>query len=606
MRVFERQIGPKLIRKFCPKDWRDDHVMLDAFGRAKHGEWKYHWFRAWVQEHWPEPIFYFDRWSEIFFSACCGYREKIEGLTGCVIDVQYAWWRYVLAAGGASSGKSSRCAMWFLANWLAEQIQTSCVLTSTSIEQLKKRVWSELLRWISDSRIGFQGVLEVVASDTLVREPTKDEPANTKRGIFGRAVDQGGSTQAAVDRIKGVHNTRMFVCTDEMTSMPEAITKACRNLKKGTKEFQFFGLANPSSHDDQHGVYCKPLHGWDSISVEDEVWLTEKGGICVHFDGMKSPGIKEPDKYHFYTNQEDIDEDIEFHGGENDPAFWAETRGFWASGGLGRNIMDTALLEQFHTGDAAIWKRGYTMCAAFDPAFEGGDRRVLQPFKLGEFDSGVMGMELMPPIVVAVDMTQDKRWLHYQISDAVQEKCENYESDGRKDPILPQNFMMDTSGEAGGLFSIMSGRWSPLIQACEFGGAADKEPMFPDRPTTWYEKYSNRVSMLWYVFRRFVEGGQIRGLTDAETKAELTGRRREEKLRGGKTAIEPKKEMKKMKHRSPDKADACVVAAELMRKRGVGFSGATGAVTVVTPDAWNKWAEQMNHDEESYSDAGIA
>lgn len=568
-------------------------------------------FKAWVQDHWPEPVFFFDRWSQLFFSAACGYKEKVEELTGYKIEAKHEWWRYISLAGNASSGKTSRVAMWIFGNWIAEQEKTSCVLTSTSIDQLKRRTWSELVHWITSSRHGFKGILEIVTSDTVIRLPSgKEDPMDTKAAIFGRAVDQGGSTQNAVDRIKGVHNWRMFVAIDEGTSMPEAITKACRNLKKGTKEFQLFILANPNPNnkEDQHSQYSEPIDGWNNVTVDDEFWLTAKGGCCIHFDGLKSPGIKEPEKYHFYTNQKDIDEDLEWFGGENDPGFWSETRGFWCPGGLSNTVMDAALLDQFHTRDHAIWKAGFSICAFLDVAFDGGDRRVLYPFKLGEFTNGITGIEYQDPIIVAVDSKQDTRFLHYAIADKVQEHCEQYtdKATGRKHPILPENFMMDTSATGAGPFNIMSGKWSPLINACEFGGAADKDQMFPDRPTTWYELYANRVAMLYYVLKRYIEGDQVRGLTDPETRTELTSRPKD-KPRGGKIAILPKSKVKGMKHRSPDKADAAVGCAELMRKKGVVFAGTTGGQQA-DATAWNAWAAQttLEHSEGDYEDSNAA
>lgn len=595
----------------APPGWRDDHVFLMLFAKSPPGRAKFEYWKAWVQAHWPEPIFYFDRWSELTFAVFCGYKEKVEELTGYKIEAKHEWWRYVSMAGGSSSGKTSRVAMWLLGNYVVEQVKTSCMMTSTSIEQLKRRTWSELLHWISSSVIGFKDVLEVVSSDAIVREPAKDDPINTKAAIFGKAVDQGGSTQAAVDRIKGVHNMRMFVAIDEGTSMPEAITKACRNLKKGTKEFQLFILANPNPNnkEDQHSQYSEPIDGWNNVTVDDEFWLTTKGGCCIHFDGLKSPGIAEPEKYHFYTNQKDIDEDMEFFGGENDPGFWSETRGFWAPGGLSNTVMDSALLDQFNTKERAVWKAGYEVCGFLDVAFEGGDRRVLYPFKVGEFTNGITGIEYQDPIIVAVDITTDKRFLHYAIASKVQEHCEQYVDrlTGKKNPILPQNFMMDTSGEGAGPFSIMSGAWSPLIQSCEFGGAADKEQMFPDRPTTWYELYANRVTMLYYVLKRYIEGDQVRGLADPETRKELTSRPKD-KPRAGKIAILPKSKVKGMKHRSPDKADAAVGAAELLRKRGIVFAGSTGGAVAMDPAAWNAWADKtaLADEENDYEDGNSA
>lgn len=611
-RRFERKLGRKTYRLIVPKEWSDHHVMLINFGMAKHGEDKFNWWKGWVQEHWPEPIFLWDRWSDLVFAACCGWKEKVEEVTGQKFEADFDWWRIISITGAASSGKSSRIAMWTLGNWAVAQMHTSCVLTSTSLEQLKRRIWAELVDWIGKSRFGFRDILEVVTSDTVVRMNVKDtaDSINTKSAIFGRAVDQGGSLEAAKDRIKGIHNRRVFVAVDEATATPEAITSACRNLETGTKEFQLFLLGNATSKEDQHGIHSEPINGWNSISVDDEFWITAKGGCCIHLDGYKSPGLDDPDKFHFYITRKKIESDIRFHGGENNPQFWIEDRGFWPPTGLSNTVMDDQLLQQFNVAEKAVWRVGYEICAFLDPAFEGGDRRVLYPFKLGEFLNGITGIEYQEPIIVAVDMTQDTRWIHYQIADAVQNLCENYidAATNKKNPILPGNFMADTTGEGGGLFSIMSGKWSPLIQPCEFGGKAEDIQIYPDRPTTYYELYGNKATMLWYVMRRFIEGSQIKGLRDPETRTELTSRLKEDKMIGGKTVIQSKKKMKGMKHRSPDKADGAVGASWFMFKRGIVFAGNTGGSQLADPNAWNAWASETTLEEtsEDYADDNSA
>lgn len=608
-RLFERQLGGKLVRKWVPKEWRDDHALLYLFGMAKHGEEKFWLWKAWVQEHWPEPVFKWCRWSDMVFAACCGWKEKLEELTGCKIEADYAWWKRISLAGAASSGKSSCIAMWVLGNWIVAQQHTACILSSTSLDQLKRRIWAELVDWIGKSRHGFKDILEVISSDTVVRMNVKDtgESISTRSAIFGRAVDQGGSLEAAKDRIKGVHAPRVFVCVDEASATPEAITTACRNLETGTVEFQLFLLANPTSKEDQHGIYSEPINGWHSVTIDDECWLTSKGGVCIRLDGYHSPALEEPDRFPFYVNRQKIDDDIRFFGGEEDPQFYIEVRAWWPPTGLANTVMDSALLEQFNTREYAVWKNKYEMCAFLDVAFEGGDRRILYPFKLGEFDTGVTGFEFQPPIVVTVDASADKRFLHYAIASAVKDHCQQYKDPvtGNPAPIPPQNFMMDVTGEGAGPFSILSGSWSPDIKPCEFGGAADDQQIYPDRPTTYHELYANRVTMLWYLLRGYIEGDQVRGLSDPETRTELT-KRPKDKPRGGKIAILPKSKMRGMKHRSPDKGDAAVGAAYFVYARGIGYAGTKGATSVVTVETWNKWAAKQNmaDDQRDYRDEG--
>jgi len=582
-----------------PEEWKDWHLYLYQFGMEK-GEAKLSWFKKLVAELWPDPIFIWDEWSDLYFGALCGAKDTVQRVSGTVFESDIAWQRNAIMTGASSTGKSARAAMWALCFWLCAQESTACILTSTSVDMLARRIWSDIQTWISNSTQELP--LRSIPSDLEIRWNDNDR----KHCIFGVAVKSGGSPQESIDRIKGIHAKRILVIIDEMTSVPDAIVKACRNLNKGTMEYQLIGLGNAISMSDPHGERSEPLAGWNSITVEDKFWLT-KYGCAVHFDAFDSPAMRDPERFHFYPNKQALEEEAREVGGLNSPEAWSGIRGFWAPTGLSNTVMDEALLNQFNTRDKAVWKARWTMAATLDPSFEGGDRRVFYPFRWGEYANGVTGLEFLAPQIVEVDMTQDKRWIHYQIGDAVERMCKEYRVDGNPAPIAPENFIMDVTGEGGGLFSIMSGRWSPLIQSCEFGGAAEKVQIAPDRPTTWYELYANRVTMLWYAFRRFIEGGQIRGLTDAGTITELTSRDKKKGGKGGKIQITPKGEMKLSKNRSPDRADAAVIAAEYLRRKGVQPAGTTGGSVLVDATEWNNYADKVNleSDDQDYGAESI-
>lgn len=590
--------GKRAFREYwIPEGWKDWQACLYFFGITDYGEEKLVWFKRLVEELWPEPVFIWDEWAELFFAACSGAKETVERLTGEKIDTDEQWWRRIMCTGAGSTGKTVKSALWCLCCWLYAQRHSTVVLTSTGMEQLKRRIWNGLLKWISASKHPLP--LEPLPGDCEIRWAAGDKLSC----IFGIPVKTGGEESESVDRIKGLHNTETYLVIDEMTSMPDAITEAERNLRKGTKRHQTFGLGNAFDMLDLHGRNMEPVDGWGSITVESVFWLNKLGGCSLHFDGHKSPRLRDDAKFHYYIGAEDIRLEKKFNGGESNPRYWSEVRGFWPPSGLSTSVMDAALLAQFNTSADAIWKSGWQMGGCFDAAFEGGDRRILYPFRWGEFSNGITGIEYLPPIVVAVDMTQDKRWIHYQIADAVQAHCEGYKVNGKPAPILPENFIMDVTGEGGGLFSVMSGRWSPKIIACEFGGAAEKTQISPDRPTTWHELYGNRVTMLWYSLRRFIEGDQVRGLKDEGTRTELTSR--DKMMKAGKTHVRPKREMKLAKNRSPDKADACVLGAEFLRLRGVVPAGNTGGGVMLDATAWNRFADKtiIESDETDFADS---
>lgn len=568
---------------------------LYLFGISDPGEVKFRLWKAFVQELWPEPIFFWDEWCDLFFGALCGAAETVERVSGTKPSPDRKWWLNVVFWGASSTGKSAKAAMWILGNWLVDQQHTMAVLTSTSMKMLSERIWADLVLWIGKAKVNMKKtLLEVINSDMEIRW----NPDDRKGMIAGAAVKSGGDVNEAVDRIKGKHNRRVFVVVDEMTSVPNAIVVACRNLNKGTQEFQLIGMANPREWTDPCGQRSEPINGRGSISVESTFWETEFGCV-VRFDGLKNPGLKDSRLY-FYPTQEQLDADAKELGGVNSPEYWTGVRGFIPPSGLSTTVMDEALLTQFEVEKPAIWKHQWTMCAFLDPAFEGGDRRVLYPAKKGLFATGVEGLEFLDPIVVGVDAQTDIRWLHYAIGDKVQQICESFVVDGEKHPILPGDFIMDTTGEGGGLFNVMSGRWSNEIRACEFGGGAEKVQISPDRPTTYFELYSNRVTAMWYRMRRYIEGGQIRGLTHSGTRQELTSR--DKLMKNGKIMAEPKKEMKKRGLRSPDFADAAVIGAEFLFVTGVQPAGKTGGGSMIDFEKWNAFVEKTDMGDYDYSE----
>ena len=573
-----------------PENWKEWQCALMCFGQTQ-GDEKLAFWKAFIEECWPEPEFIWDEWSDLFFGSLCGATKTVERLTGKSVGSETNWHRNVIFTGAGSTGKSARAALWVIGNWMVAQEHTTCILTSTSMGMLAKRIWSDILSWLGKSKVKFP--CRTISSDLEIRWNDDDR----KSTISGIAVKSGGDALEAVDRIKGIHNRRIFVIIDEMTSVPEAIVTACRNLNKGTQEFQLIGLGNARRHDDPHGTRSEPVNGWNSITVEDSFWTTPYG-CAVHFDATKAPSMEDEQRYYFYPNRQQLAEDAKEKGGENSPEYWSGVRGFWPPSGLSTTVMDDALLDQFHTRDKAVWKNNeWKMCGAFDPAFEGGDRRVLYPFRYGEFQNGIKGIEFQAPIIVGIDSSTDVRWIHYAISDAVQKQCEQLK-------IEPQNFMMDTTGEGGGLFNILSARWSPKIKSCEFGGSAEKLAVYANRPITYYETYANKVAAMWYRFRRYVEGDQIRGLDDPGTRKELTSRDRVSK--GAKQGIVSKSEMKGIGHNSPDAADAAVISCQFVFEDGIMPAGATGLSQVFDMEKWNELANKMNlyEDDNSYSDEG--
>ena len=115
-------------------------------------------------------------------------------------------------------------------------------------------------------------------------------------------------------------------------------------------------------------------------------------------------------------------------------------------------------------------------------------------------------------------------------------------------------------------------------------------------PVRANEKFSNRVTELWYVGVEFLRSGQLKGITP-DLARELTARKYST-MSGGKLVVEPKKDMKARMGKSPDLADAAFMLLDICRHRLGAYAG--GKLVVSRGEGWLKQAVKM--DVSSYED----
>lgn len=516
-----------------------------------------------------QDAFIWNEWTELMMRA---YSEE----------------REVIVAGSGASYKTGCMAMFFLCYWLCSPHNTRVILTSTTGDGLRARVWKELVHF----HRAVEGIGNLVQSRTMIQFQKGDDGA----GIFGIAVESDGNVDKAVNKIVGRHNTNMGVGVDEMPTVSGAIVEACVNLETGAERYQFGGIGNPDSHFDPHGAMAEPVDGWDSISVDTGTWRAKSGAFVIHLYGPTSPKVRYPDKFPGLICQDDLDR-TEKRYGEDSPQMWKQRYGFWAPEGISKTVFSESEIVKFRAKEKAIWVGGFKKAAGLDPSFEGGDRCVLQIVKFGLIDGDKNAIEFAKRYVIKVKVS-DPEPIHYQIVRQVKEICISEE-------VPPELFGLDSTGEGGGLASIFVKEWSTSIKMIEFGGRASDHPVSDvaqdtkEKPKKGYEEYLNRVTELWYRLRVLLRNGQLRGLDD-EAAVEFCKRFYE--LRGNMILAESKTLMKKRTGKSPDFADADVVAVAVVQENDGNFGR-----TLRNRDhdkAWSKIARKhaaVFDEEESYA-----
>lgn len=496
---------------------------------------------------------------------------------------EYNW---IVWTGPASSGKSMAASAFALEYWLEDPTHTSVIMASTTKSALARRIWYYVQDLHAKIPFEFGQKGEAIYSEYMIRWRAGDK----KNGLYGIAVEEG-PIEEALHNLIGFHNKRVALIVDEAPGVKEALFGACDNLSKNP-EFKCLMMGNAESREDPHGRFAEPIAGWPSVDPElDTQWETQgamaKGnGICCFFDGRKSPAITTPDgqkEFPFLINQDQIDSALDYYKTPDDPRFWSQSIGYWPPMSVKRTVLDERIVLNNAVKEPAIWYTKFQWCAALDPSYEGGDRKVFQPFKLGQLggdDHNRWQIEFAKPIELKISI-KDAEEIHYQIVHQCIDLCERME-------IPPNRFALGSSGEGGGLLSIFRREWGAVVGIEESGMVSDR-PISKSNPRLCSEEYDRVVTELWFAVREFAIHGCLRGMPD-EALREFYTRRWE--IQNHKVRLETKKELRKHFKRSPDYGDAIAFCIELARRLGA----IAGNPELVKVDNWGI-EDQKEYDE---------
>lgn len=531
-----------------------------------------------IQTIWPENIYAWHYWTDRRLHGTCEHN-------------------FVTWMAGGGTGKTTDAAIMALEWWLEQPDHSAVVVCSTTKDMLRTRIWGQIVHYHSLIPKWMGPCGDLLDASCFIRWREGD----WKNGLKGVAV-QDGPVEEAVNNIIGMHTSRVLWVLDEMQGVREAIVKAIPNLLKNP-ESRFWGMGNPDSFMSLLGRYSEPVGGWDAIVKFQDEWETESHGyegtgICQFFDGRKSPAVLDPvwgKRHPWMTNQGHIDAHLkskEVNGNENHPAFMTQTIGWPPSSGIESTILDHAIITSFKCDKPALWTDGYTESASLDPAFNGGDKAILQFLRRGyvkDHEGARWVIEFRDWAVVPID-GESARPIHYQIVDFCKAACE-------KRRIPPKEFAIAAAGEGGGLKSIFDQEWGP-VNGIEEGGSPS-ERVVDDKGKTAKEAYDTRASELCFGVRDFALSNGIRGLPQ-EAASQFC--KRQTFYRNGKWCAEPKvgskgrvdekgRSVKGFKQRlgfSPDHADSVGIGLEHCRM--MGAEPTMGAASPKKYDDWNRKA----------------
>lgn len=543
-----------------------------------------------------KPDLEWNPWLERYLSRLCD--EDYAHKYGEGYDVPIK--RVAMSTGCATAGKTFAIGLYAFAFWIADKFNSCVVMTTTTGKMGKKRMWPVITDCFSSHRTALSqwsgypehriSMPNLIDSQMMLQA----ERGDGKHSISMIAVDEGETTKA-LNNIKGQHAPRMLVIIDEMESTPEGIVKACCNLEKATQDFTLIGIGNSSSMIDSHGRMCEPINGWDSIGVETEEWITNKHpdtgmtGICLHFDGFKSPNvIAGKTIYPYLYTFEDYQKACTR---EETVETWKQDRGFWAPEGVQITVMTPQMINRCKGRGTFQFLTWWYAIAGLDPAF-GGNDCMLRIAKMGDIDSsGKIGIQLTQRYVIKASATSANE-VDRQIGIRATELCKQH-------GVKPNHFAMDKTGTGRGVFSHMYSDWSNQIVGIEFGGMPSDVPISitDDRPAI--EIYDRKVTELYFSVAEFLKAFQLCGMGQEEIADFCARRFKHEKK---KYVLETKADFKKRSNnRSPDDGDAVAVLIDLARKLGAN-PGLTGKGIGQGEKSWLALAQENVYTEEVFTD----
>jgi hypothetical protein len=475
-------------------------------------------------------------------------------------DPYQTWW------GATSTGKTQTAAAILLVHYLSMPERTTINVCSTSMKMTMRRILGKLRSVIRqwDRQAVIEGREKVPLKFSrqegkLAYVDPETDDQDEEAGIFGIPIVKGAEEEA-VNRIIGTHNTAVALVMDELQGIGEAVLSAWTNLSKGTEEAKFLGMGNPYSRWDSLGIASEPKAGWDSINEGSDEWETRMGK-CYRFDGLKSPAIADPERYPYYLTAAQIEEERK-QGNEDTPRWWQMIRGFMPPEGMVQTLITQTLIDRHNMTQQVQWQSPPIKLVALDEAFSvDGDRCMLVSADVGVSTQGVVVIQFAQNIAVPLKLTQAGEIIEYYIFRKTKELCDSMS-------VPPENFGMDITASQVGFAAIFLKEWSSQIYQCQFGGAASDRPFSDNDPRPSNQVYANRVTELWYTFRRFALAGQIKGMSLAACKEACDRRLISDKDK--RIRIEGKADIKSRSSYSPDIMDGhVIITAMCLEKFGM-------------------------------------
>ena len=501
--------------------------------------------------------------------------------------------RFVGMSGCGAAGKSFWASAFVPGWWHASPAESIAVITSTTKDMARRRLWSNIARMQSSmtSPTGerLQAGHMVDSRMEITFENPDMETRDAKHAIFLVAVAHG-ETRKAFDNLKGMHAPRMLLVIDEANSTPEAIFTVISNWRKACQDMTVIIIGNPLSRLDNHGKAIEPENGWSSVSSETFQWRSKRvpewdldPGIVLRFDGSDSPNVLAGENVFPYIYRKE-DWDSAKRRGENTLAFWTQDRGLHPPEGILESVLNETALANALIDQSLEFVGRRTPCMFLDPAF-GGDAAILVIGECGSLENGLIGLQFIETLELPISIEPGVEEPDLQLA---MRFVEIAKSRG----VSAEHAGLDATGTGRGVYSFVVTLWSGEVMRFEASESPDEIPILEGDRRPAKDAYLNRITESWVRVGSLVRTRQLKGLSK-QAQVEFTQRKLEEpRIAKGRQRLEDKRDFKLRLGHSPDDADAAAGLADLCAKR-LGLTVADVVRDDRKTDSWDAFVKRF-------------
>lgn len=502
-----------------------------------------------------------------------------------IIDT-YLGHQFTGLAGHVSSGKSRCVAALAVAEFIADPKNTGWLLTSTTIEDSKLRIWGDVCRmWryaaakhgqffsglYGHAVDGYDFIPGRLMSDGLIRYQLNGERMDD-RGIKlipgGKDVKDDG-----IRRMKGFKAPKLRLGADELSDLSHDIPRAAEASLFVVTGFRMIAPLNPGDKNDPGGVFCCPKDGWESVDIiNSDGWETRRG-YCLRFDGAKCPNVLAGREIYKGLLTAEVFASQRKNLSEND--FLRNYRAIWPSGGRAESIYTQPEIVECGGTRKAKFVEIITAASGTDPAFShGGDKAPTVTLWLGKEKAADGHLHTVCEyggttfLDDDIDPREDKK---KQIVDRLSLFHSTFKDrQGNIAPLDPYCSGIDATAAGDVIASWFAAEHEggKRMHIVKFNGVpSDKISSLSD-PRPGHERYIDKRAELWCQLKDFLKSGQVRNLPDSII-TQLKSANYETKAR--KIKVEDKRSIKKRLGFSPDEAESLLIAFDVLVQR-FGFT----------------------------------